>query len=144
MLPTKCPSCHGRLRGTLEMWKMWTEERFIRPAVVGHVVWKRTNSSCALKSSSLKEMASLMKLSYPTVRNRLNEIIQTIISYEKQPFGFLINCLLELPAGKLLHWLAHLACDKCGRCLQRVVFMACSTCIWWNWHWKITADTGHV
>jgi hypothetical protein len=34
-------------------------------------------------SGSLKEMANQLKLSYPTVRNRLNEIITKIESYEK-------------------------------------------------------------
>jgi hypothetical protein len=34
-------------------------------------------------SGSLKEMASEMKLSYPTVRNLLNEIINKIDTYEK-------------------------------------------------------------
>jgi hypothetical protein len=34
-------------------------------------------------SGSLKEMANQLKLSYPTVRNRLNDIIEKIKSYEK-------------------------------------------------------------
>jgi len=34
-------------------------------------------------SGSLKEMAAQMKLSYPTVRNLLNDIIDKINSYEK-------------------------------------------------------------
>jgi hypothetical protein len=34
-------------------------------------------------SGSLKEMANQLKLSYPTVRNRLNDIIEKIESYEK-------------------------------------------------------------
>jgi len=34
-------------------------------------------------SGSLKEMASELKLSYPTVRNMLNEIISKIEAYEK-------------------------------------------------------------
>jgi hypothetical protein len=34
-------------------------------------------------SGSLKEMANQLKLSYPTIRNRLNEIIEKIESYEK-------------------------------------------------------------
>jgi len=34
-------------------------------------------------SGSLKEMASELKLSYPTVRNFLNDIIKKIKSYEK-------------------------------------------------------------
>jgi hypothetical protein len=33
-------------------------------------------------SGSLKEMANQLKLSYPTVRNRLNEIIEKIESHE--------------------------------------------------------------
>lgn len=33
-------------------------------------------------SGSLKEMAKLMKVSYPTVRNKLNEIIEKIESIE--------------------------------------------------------------
>lgn len=34
-------------------------------------------------SGSLKNMANELKLSYPTVRNMLNEIISTIEKYEK-------------------------------------------------------------
>ena len=34
-------------------------------------------------SGSLKEMAVELKLSYPTVRNMLNEIIERIEKYEK-------------------------------------------------------------
>jgi hypothetical protein len=34
-------------------------------------------------SGSLKELANRLQLSYPTVRNRLNEIITKIESYEK-------------------------------------------------------------
>ena len=35
-------------------------------------------------SGSLKEMASLLRVSYPTVRNRLDEIIERLKSIEKQ------------------------------------------------------------
>jgi hypothetical protein len=35
-------------------------------------------------SGSLKEMASDLKLSYPTVRNMLNEIISKIADYENK------------------------------------------------------------
>lgn len=34
-------------------------------------------------SGSLKDMSAELKLSYPTVRNMLNEIIERIKSYEK-------------------------------------------------------------
>jgi hypothetical protein len=35
-------------------------------------------------SGSLKEMSAELKLSYPTVRNMLNEIIQKIRNYEEK------------------------------------------------------------
>jgi hypothetical protein len=35
-------------------------------------------------SGSLKDMAGLLNLSYPTVRNLLNDIIEKIESYEKK------------------------------------------------------------
>lgn len=35
-------------------------------------------------SGSLKEMSSILKLSYPTVRNLLNDIIEKIESYERE------------------------------------------------------------
>jgi len=37
-----------------------------------------------INSGSLKEMASELKLSYPTVRNMLNDIIEKIKSYEQK------------------------------------------------------------
>ena len=36
-----------------------------------------------INSGSLKEMANQMGKSYPTVRNRLDDLIQKIKSYEK-------------------------------------------------------------
>jgi len=87
MLPSSCPSCQSQLQvkclkcancGTevtgsydLPLLARLTEEdqqfilRFVR------------------SSGSLKEMASQMKLSYPTVRNVLNDIIAKIGSNEK-------------------------------------------------------------
>jgi hypothetical protein len=38
-------------------------------------------------SGSLKEMAKLLGLSYPTVRNRLDEIIERVKSAEKERKG---------------------------------------------------------
>ena len=36
-------------------------------------------------NGSLKEMAKLLNLSYPSVRNRLDDIIAHIVSLEKEP-----------------------------------------------------------
>lgn len=87
MLPTKCPSCHGRLQvERLKCEKCGTEVSgsYDLPLLATLSEEDQQFILRFVKSSgSLKEMASLMKLSYPTVRNRLNEIIQTIISYEK-------------------------------------------------------------
>lgn len=87
MLPSNCPSCQTELQvkclkcgncGTevtgsydLPLLARLPEEdqqfilRFVR------------------SSGSLKEMAAQLKLSYPTVRNLLNEIISKLERYEK-------------------------------------------------------------
>ncbi len=48
-----------------------------------------------LKSSFLKEVANLYKLSYPTVRLRLEELIQknTMSDHEQEPFQIFIKGL---------------------------------------------------
>jgi len=87
MLPTQCPSCHTQLKvkclkcencetevnGTYDLPVLATlpeeQQQFILRFVKN--------------SGSLKEMASELKLSYPTVRNLLNDIIQKIELYER-------------------------------------------------------------
>lgn len=87
MLPTHCPSCKHRLKvkslgcencetevtGSYELPSLTLlspeEQDFILTFV--------------RKSGSLKDMAAHLKLSYPTVRNMLNEIISKIENYEK-------------------------------------------------------------
>jgi len=82
MLPTNCPSCHSQLKvkclkcencetevsGLFDMPVLarlsFEDQQFIQRFVIN--------------SGSLKEMSSELKLSYPTVRNMLNEIITKI------------------------------------------------------------------
>ena len=87
MLPCNCPSCQSRLNvRSLKCENCGTE-------VNGNYelpVWLQLSQPeqdfilMFVKSSgSLKEIAARMKLSYPTVRNLLNEIINKLGSYEK-------------------------------------------------------------
>ncbi len=89
MLPCYCPSCQAQLRvKTLSCESCGTEVtgRYDLPvlarlapedqAFVLHFV------RC---SGSLKEMAKFLGLSYPTVRNRLDDIIGRIEQAEKNP-----------------------------------------------------------
>ena len=87
MLPTNCPSCHSQLKvkclkcencetevsGLFDMPVLarlsFEDQQFIQHFVIN--------------SGSLKEMSSDLKLSYPTVRNMLNEIITKIKKDEK-------------------------------------------------------------
>jgi len=87
MLPTNCPSCHSQLKvkclkcdncetevsGIYDMPVLarlsYEDQQFIKRFVIN--------------SGSLKEMSSELKLSYPTVRNMLNEIITKIKGDEK-------------------------------------------------------------
>lgn len=86
MLPCICPSCSKQLKvKSLKCENCQTE-------VIGNyelpVLAKLSNDeqSFILKfvkhSGSLKEMSSELNLSYPTVRNLLNDIIEKIQSYE--------------------------------------------------------------
>lgn len=87
MLPCKCPSCSAQLKvKSLVCSECETEVigSFDLPVLARlplddqHFIF-----SFVKHSGSLKEMAAELKLSYPTVRNLLNEIIKRIESYEK-------------------------------------------------------------
>ena len=87
MLPTNCPSCQAQLKvkclkcencqtevsGSYDLPLLallpGSDQQFILRFVIN--------------SGSLKEMASELKLSYPTVRNMLNDIINKIKTDEK-------------------------------------------------------------
>lgn len=87
MLPASCPSCHAHLKvKSLKCENCDTE-------VSG--LYKLPTLACLSEkdqhfilrfvknSGSLKEMSNELKLSYPTVRNMLNEIIEKIERYEQ-------------------------------------------------------------
>ncbi len=87
MLPVICPGCHAQLK--VKCLKCDT----CNTEVMGHyelpylALLPDADQQFVLRfvmnSGSLKDMASELKLSYPTVRNMLNEIISKLKSYEK-------------------------------------------------------------
>jgi hypothetical protein len=86
-LPTKCPACDNELKvRKLLCQKCSTEIEgvFDLPQLAGLSIEDRDFILLFIKASgSLKEMAKLLKLSYPTVRNRLDEIIEHIKNGEE-------------------------------------------------------------
>lgn len=88
MLPTSCPSCHTQLQvKSLQCTCCGTEVNgsYEIPLFAQLPVEDQQFILRFVKSSgSLKEMAAQMKLSYPTVRNLLNDVIQKITNYEKE------------------------------------------------------------
>lgn len=87
MLPTQCPSCHTQLKvKCLKCENCETEVTGTYDLPVLAILPEEQQQFIlrfVKNSGSLKEMASELKLSYPTVRNLLNDIIQKIESYEK-------------------------------------------------------------
>ena len=81
-LPVECPSCGGKLavnRLSCQDCGTAVEGLYGLPALAR---LGRSDQEFALQfvkaSGSLKEMARLMKVSYPTVRNRLDRIIEKL------------------------------------------------------------------
>ena len=87
MLPTYCPSCHAQLKvKCLKCESCQTEVTGSYDLPVLALLPENDQQFIirfVKNSGSLKEMASELKLSYPTVRNMLNEIISKIGTYEK-------------------------------------------------------------
>lgn len=86
MLPTYCPSCQAQLKvKCLKCESCGTEVNgsYDLPVLA---LLSEDDQQFILRfvknSGSLKDMASQMKLSYPTVRNLLNDIINKISSNE--------------------------------------------------------------
>jgi len=88
MLPAYCPSCKTQLKvKSLKCDNCETEVSGCYQLPVLALLSQDEQKFVLnfIKSSgSLKDMANQMKLSYPTVRNILNEIIDKIESYEKE------------------------------------------------------------
>jgi len=87
-LPIECPSCGRRLavkRLLCQHCGTEVEGLFELPPLASLT---RTDQEFVLQfvraSGSLKEMARLLKVSYPTVRNRLDEIIDKLKRAEKK------------------------------------------------------------
>jgi hypothetical protein len=82
ILPTVCPACNNQLKVKsliCEQCRTEIQGRYELPALARLSADDQSFILEFIKASgSLKEMARLLKLSYPTVRNRLDEIIERI------------------------------------------------------------------
>ena len=81
-LPITCPSCAGRLavkRLRCERCETEVEGSYSLPPLAS---LSQEDQEFVVEfvraSGSLKEMAGLLKVSYPTVRNRLDEVIEKL------------------------------------------------------------------
>lgn len=88
MLPTSCPSCQSQLKVvSLKCESCQTEVTglYDMPLLLR---LSEDDIQFILRfvknSGSLKDMSAQLKLSYPTVRNMLNEVIQKIQNYENE------------------------------------------------------------
>lgn len=88
MLPTVCPSCQDPLKvKALVCEKCGTEVHGLYEFPVLNRLSDDEQQFVLrfiLNSGSLKEMAKELKLSYPTVRNILNEIINKLEKHERE------------------------------------------------------------
>ena len=86
MLPTSCPSCQAQLKVkklACEHCETEVSGSYELPALMLLSVEDQNFILSFVKcSGSLKEMASQLKLSYPTVRNMLNDVIEKVEKLE--------------------------------------------------------------
>jgi len=87
ILPTICPACNNQLKVKsliCEQCETEIQGQYELPPLASLCPDDQAFILDFMKASgSLKEMAKLMRLSYPTVRNRLDEIIEHIGCAEK-------------------------------------------------------------
>ncbi len=80
LLPTICPACNNQLKAKIlicEHCQTEIQGEYELPALTKLPPEDQAFILEFIKSSgSLKEMARILRLSYPTVRNRLDEIIE--------------------------------------------------------------------
>jgi hypothetical protein len=85
--PVICPSCHGELtvkKFLCPACEVEIEGRFALPALAKlSAEDQEFILQFVTASGSLKEMARIRGLSYPTVRNQLDEIIERLKNTEK-------------------------------------------------------------
>jgi hypothetical protein len=88
LLPTVCPSCAGMLavkRLSCERCGTEVEGQFELPPLTRLSHDEQTFLLQFLKAdASLKELARILRLSYPTVRNRLDAIIEQLKQHESK------------------------------------------------------------
>lgn len=86
-LPVSCPSCQSKLNVKMlncEQCQTKVDGNYQLPLLASLSVENQKFITEFVKNSgSLKNMAKSMSLSYPTVRNRLDEIINNIKKIEK-------------------------------------------------------------
>ena len=87
--PVTCPSCEHRLqvkRLACDHCGTEVEGIYPLPVLVSLSAEDQTFICDFVKASgSLKEMAALLKVSYPTVRNRLDEVIAKLQATSHSP-----------------------------------------------------------
>jgi len=87
ILPTLCPACNNQLkveRLICQRCETEIQGQYELPALASLCPNDQAFILDFMKASgSLKEMAKLLGLSYPTVRNRLDEIIEHVKLAEK-------------------------------------------------------------
>jgi len=87
ILPVICPACNSQLRVkslVCEQCETEVQGLYELPPLAGLCPDDQAFILDFLKASgSLKEMEKLLRLSYPTIRNRLDEIIEHIKFAEK-------------------------------------------------------------
>lgn len=85
-MPTSCPSCNGTLsvkRLRCEACETEVEGLYPLPALAALAPDEQEFLlEFIITSGSLKEMASILNVSYPTVRNRLDEIVDKLKRYQ--------------------------------------------------------------
>lgn len=82
VLPTRCPACNRQLKVkslVCEQCRTEIQGEYELPALTKLSPDDQAFMLAFIKASgSLKEMARLLRLSYPTVRNRLDDIIERV------------------------------------------------------------------
>ncbi|HHT52081.1 MAG: DUF2089 family protein [Bacteroidales bacterium] len=88
MLPTTCPSCQSQLKVVALKCEVCSTEvtGLYELPVLLHLSEEELRFIIRFvkNSGSLKDMSAELKLSYPTVRNMLNEIIKKIQDHEEK------------------------------------------------------------
>lgn len=98
----RCEKCRKERRMEIDKIPQWI--LMLEPEDVAFL------KNFALKSGSLKEIARLYEVSYPTVRLRLDKLIQKIELSEKkeeEPFpkfikGLAVDSVIDLEAAKII------------------------------------------